>query len=87
VDLISDLNILKDLILNDENSIIIRNNVLFRLKDINNLECIKILEQALIQEKSSDLLRHELCYVLGQMVGPEENKKEIQEFFGQRSIF
>ena len=83
IDDIKDLNTLKNLILNDKNNIRIRMEILFQLRSFGNLESIKILEEALINEKTSDLLRHEVCYCLGQMTQNEENKNEIMNFLNK----
>jgi len=57
-----------------------RMNALFQLRTIGTLEAIRELQKALITEKSSDLIRHEVCYCFGQMIETEENKKEIEDF-------
>ena len=80
IDDIKDLNVLRNLILNDKINIRIRMEILFQLRSFGNLESIKILEEALIMEKTSDLLRHEVCYCLGQMTQSDENKNEITNF-------
>jgi deoxyhypusine monooxygenase len=80
VDDIDDLNQLREILLNDKESIRLRTGALFKLRTIGCLGAVKILEEALIKEKSSDLLRHEVCYCFGQMIDTEENKVEIQNF-------
>lgn len=55
-------------------------NSLFRLRTIQSLEAVKALEEALILEKTSDLIRHEVCYCFGQMTSEETNKREIESF-------
>jgi len=80
VDDIEDINELSK-ILQDENiEIRIRTGALFKLRTIGSLECVKILENALISEKGSDLLRHEVCYCFGQMISTKENCDEIESF-------
>jgi deoxyhypusine monooxygenase len=71
---------LKKIILNGENPIRDRMDSLFRLRTIGSLDCVKILEEALVAEKSSDLFRHEVCYCFGQMISTEETIQEIQNF-------
>jgi len=60
-----------------------RMNSLFKLRTIGTLEAIKALQIALIKEKSSDLIRHEVCYCFGQMLETEQNKKEIEDFLNK----
>jgi deoxyhypusine monooxygenase len=83
IDEIKDLNRLRELLLDDTKNIRIRMEILFQLRSFASLESIKILEEALMKEKSSDLLRHEVCYCLGQMTQTEENKNEITNFLNQ----
>jgi len=80
VDKIQSVSELKSILLSEESGIRPRMNCLFRLRTIATMECVLALEEALIKEKSSDLLRHEVCYVFGQMTSTEENKAEIQSF-------
>ena len=80
VDKIESVSELKNILLTESSGIRTRMNSLFRLRTIGTVPCILALEEALIKEKSSDLLRHEVCYVFGQMTSTEENKKEIQTF-------
>jgi deoxyhypusine monooxygenase len=80
VDDIDDLDKLREILLNDMESIRLRTGALFKLRTIGNMEAVKILEEALVKEKSSDLLRHEICYCFGQMIETQENKEEIQKF-------
>jgi deoxyhypusine monooxygenase len=74
------LEVLRERVLNGDNQIRVRMDALFKLRTINTLEAVKALEEALITEKSSDLLRHEVCYCFGQMTETEENRKEIENF-------
>lgn len=71
---------LKSILLDSSNNIRKRMDALFKFRTIGDLESIKIMQQALIEEPSSDLLRHEVCYCFGQMLSTDENKKEITEF-------
>ena len=71
---------LKATLLNGENPIRIRMDALFKLRTLNTIDAVYALEEALITEKSSDLLRHEVCYCFGQMTASEQNKEEIQSF-------
>lgn len=80
VDFCSDESVLQLIIQDEKYGIRKRMEVLFRLRTIETLEAIYVLEDTLRKEKSSDLLRHEICYCLGQMTSTEENKKEIQNF-------
>jgi deoxyhypusine monooxygenase len=77
---ITDISILKEILLNDKLEIKLRMNSLFKLRTIGTLEAVLALEEALIKEKSSDLIRHEVCYCFGQMISTEDNKEEIQTF-------
>ena len=80
IDFMHDIDELKEILLNDSNSIRLRMNSLFRLRTIASLECIKALEEALIKEKTSDLIRHEVCYCFGQMTSEDLNREEIENF-------
>lgn len=86
IDQTFDLNILEDIICNPNYDIRQRISVLFQLRSIANFGCIKVLEKALLAEPESDLLRHEICYVFGQMLSTEENINEIENFLN-REIF
>lgn len=77
---VEDFGTLRTRLLNPNNSIRQRMDALFKLRTIGNLDAVKVLEEALISEPSSDLLRHEVCYCFGQMTDSEENKKEINDF-------
>lgn len=80
IDEIEDVSLLKNILLTDSNPIRLRMNALFKLRTIGTFDCVLALEGALIKEKSSDLIRHEVCYCFGQMISTEENKEEIQKF-------
>ena len=80
IDFLHDIDQLKEILINDSNSIKVRMNSLFRLRTIQSLEAVKALEEALILEKTSDLIRHEVCYCFGQMTAEETNKREIESF-------
>lgn len=83
IDRIEDINSLKDILIDDKNEIRRRMNALFRLRTISSLEAVKALEEVLIKEKSSDLIRHEVCYCFGQMITTPENSKEIEDFLNK----
>lgn len=80
IDFINDEKTLENILLDESKHVKIRMNALFRLRTLGTLESIKSLQQVLIKEKSSDLIRHEVCYCFGQMLASEENKEEIQSF-------
>lgn len=80
IDNITDVSLLKEIISNSNENIKIRMNCLFQLRTISSIEAIKALEFTLLSEPSSDLLRHEICYAFGQMIGTNENKTEIEDF-------
>ena len=40
---------------------------LFCLKEIEDLDAVNVLIEAFKSEKHSELLKHEICYCLGQM--------------------
>lgn len=78
-----DVNVLKERLLNDSNDIRNRMDALFTLRTIGNLESVLALEEVLIKEKSSDLIRHEICYCFGQMTTTDENMREIEQFLNK----
>jgi deoxyhypusine monooxygenase len=80
IDFLEDITALKEILINDSHSIKIRMNALFRLRTIASFDAIKALEEALIKEKSSDLIRHEVCYCFGQMIESDHNREEIENF-------
>lgn len=80
IDQIFDISILGDIISNHHYNIKLRMQCLFQLRSIGSLSAVKALQNALLLEPASDLLRHEICYVFGQMIESEENIKEIEEF-------
>ena len=75
-----DVNYLSNILSNPNNNIKIRMDSLFKLRTNGSFDAVLALENALITEPNSDLLRHEVCYCLGQMDATEENKIEIQRF-------
>jgi len=58
---------LGDFLQNPTNPIYTRYQALFSLRDKGNSECIHILGKVLIYDTSSNLLKHEIAYVLGQL--------------------
>lgn len=80
IDLIDNVEELGKIIDNSGLDIRKRMNALFQLRTMGSFEAIKALEAALVNEKSSDLLRHEVCYCFGQMIETEQNRKEIEDF-------
>lgn len=80
IDSITDVNILGEIVADHTQNIKIRMNCLFQLRTIGSLDAIKALENALLKEPSSDLLRHEICYAFGQMIKEEGNREEIEKF-------
>jgi len=80
VELIDDIILHKNILINNNNPIRLRMDSLFRLRTIGNINSVQALEEALITEKSSDLIRHEVCYCLGQMLSTDDNKREIERF-------
>jgi deoxyhypusine monooxygenase len=83
IDSITDVNTLKQILLNDQIEIKKRMSALFTLRTLGTYDAIKSLEEVLIKEKSSDLIRHEVCYCFGQMIATDENKKEIETFLNK----
>jgi deoxyhypusine monooxygenase len=57
-----------------------RVDALFCLKSFEDIKAVEVLKKAFEVEKSSELLRHEICYCLGQMDKSEEHIKMINEF-------
>ena len=53
---------------------------LFCLRSFEQLEAVDALIEAFAIEQSSDLLRHEICYCLGQMDNTPEHVAKIQTF-------
>ena len=53
---------------------------LFCLKAFEKIDAIDALIEAFHIEQKSDLLRHEICYCLGQMDNSAEHIKKIQAF-------
>lgn len=58
-----------------------RISALFCLRTVASLETIDALILAFDTETSSDLLRHEICYCLGQMNKSPEHINKIETFF------
>ena len=54
-----------------------RISALFCLRTVGTLEAIDALIEAFNKEPRSDLLRHEICYCLGQMDKSPEHIKKI----------
>jgi deoxyhypusine monooxygenase len=54
---------------------------MFEIRGIGTLEAVNGLIETFRIEKKSDLLKHEICYCLGQMNTNDENTKVIEEFF------
>ena len=59
-----------------------RTDSLFCLRSFPDLEAIDALIDAFHIEQFSDLLRHEICYCLGQMNNSPEHAAKIQDFLG-----
>jgi len=66
---------------NHEGPIPGRVSALFCLRTVGTVEAIDALIEAFHKEPRSDLLRHEICYCLGQMNKTEEHIKKIEAFF------
>ncbi|TNV77032.1 hypothetical protein FGO68_gene13979 [Halteria grandinella] len=58
-----------------------RVNSLFCLRTVASIDAIDALIKAFYNEPTSDLLRHEICYCLGQMDKSPEHIAKIQAFF------
>ncbi len=58
-----------------------RINALFCLRTVATVECVEDLIKAFDLEDRSDLIRHEICYCLGQMNKSPEHVKIILSFF------
>lgn len=80
IDSIFDIQIIRSIITNPGYDIRLRISCLFQLRTIGTLDCVLALEEALLVEPKSDLIRHEICYVFGQIIDKEENVKEIERF-------
>lgn len=80
VDKIQDLQILEEILCNYNYNIKLRMSSLFQMRTNGSFEAIKALEKAFLMEPKSDLIRHEICYVFGQMVSNEKNIQEIEKF-------
>jgi deoxyhypusine monooxygenase len=64
---LSDVKKYEETLSNPENYMADRVDSLFCLKAFNELEAIDALIRAFHSEKKSQLLKHEICYVMGQM--------------------
>ena len=62
---LEDLKKYEDVLTNQESNMADRVDSLFCIKAFNGVEAIDSLIRAFNKEKKSELLRHELCYVLG----------------------
>lgn len=80
LDNIFDVKILGEIIAEHRYNIKQRISCLFQLRSLGTYEAVLALENALLKEPYSDLLRHEICYVFGQMIDKENNVKEIERF-------
>jgi deoxyhypusine monooxygenase len=83
IDRCEDVSVLRAILLDDSKEIKTRMNSLFKLRTIASYEAVMVFEEVLVKEKSSDLIRHEVCYCFGQMIQTEENKKEIETFLNK----
>ncbi len=63
------------------NPITDRISALFCLRTIASVESVEALIRAFDLEDKSDLIRHEICYCLGQMNKSPEHVQVILEFF------
>lgn len=54
---------------------------MFEIRGIGTVDAVKTLIDTFRIEEKSDLLKHEICYCLGQMNTTEENTRIIEEFF------
>jgi len=57
-----------------------RVDCLFCLRSFEEIEAIDELIKAFEIEQTSELLKHEICYCLGQMTNSEAHNKKIQAF-------
>ncbi len=63
-----------------ENKIAARVNALFCLRTLATLEAVQTLIDCFNEEQTSQLLRHEICYCLGQMDKSPEHVKKMTPF-------
>eukprot|EP01084_Bolivina_argentea_P073513 133403_1 len=68
----NNLNKLKEIYLNQSNSLFKRYRAMFTLRDIGNNDAINILCEGLKDENSA-LFRHEIAFVLGQLMNVDKN--------------
>lgn len=57
-----------------------RTDSLFCIKAFGEVEAVDALIRSFHKEPKSELLKHEICYCLGQMNKTEEHVQKIQEF-------
>ena len=69
-----------DIICNLEQPIAERVDALFCLRSFPDIEAVNTIIKGFGIEKKSELLRHEMCYVLGQMDNSPEHINVIQQF-------
>jgi deoxyhypusine monooxygenase len=67
-------------LLDRSNNMAVRCDGLFCLRTIATMSAIDTLIQAFEEEPSSELLKHEICYCLGQMNKSVEHVDKIQKF-------
>ena len=60
-----------------------RVSMLWCLRTVASIEAVQALFKAFEVEQSSELLKHEICYCLGQMDKSEEHVEMIQRFLEQ----
>ena len=65
---------------NKENPIEDRISALFYLRTVGSVSAVQALFSAFEEEDASELLKHEICYCLGQMNKGEEQTKLIQQY-------
>ena len=53
------------------------------MRSFDKLEAVDVLIEAFNTEQNSDLLKHEICYCLGQMDKSPEHVTKIQAFLEQ----
>jgi len=70
-------------LINPGNPIADRVNSLFCLRTLGTVQAVQALITAFEKEPSSELLKHEICYCLGQMDKGEEQINIIQTFLEQ----
>lgn len=68
LDDVTDINKLKEILLNENEDLFMRYKAMFKLRDINSVESTLALTEGL--SHGSSLFRHEIAFVLGQMQNP-----------------